>query len=461
MTSSSPNTTVRSKPINPEKQIFYLSTLLQVQQHLRQAESSRELAYIIVNDTIQLLPYRQAVFWEFSGSGRIQIRSVSGTDQVDANAPYILFLKHLIQDICRQSEDGIKVLTAGDIDQELAADWSTWLPEYLLSCPLSRAGGDTTGGLLFMRPASFDPAEMAVLEQLGNAFSHANQALEARTPKLFTRFRLGGRRAIRLILIALALSLLCFPVHLSVLAPMEIIPEEPLVVAAPMDGAVKDFMVTPNQPVKAGQALFALDDIRIRNEHDIALKTLAVVKADELRARQKAFADDTSRAELLLLKARIQEQKATVEYLAEKLDRSRVKAAEEGIAVFSDTNDWLGKPVVVGEKIMTIADPQKVAAEIQLPVADAINLAPGAKIRLFLNISPDSPIAASLHQTAYEAQLTADGILAFRLKARLADSENLPRIGLRGTAKIYGEKVSLFYYLLRRPLAFARQFLGI
>jgi hypothetical protein len=31
---------------------------------------------------------------------------------------------------------------------------------------------------------------------------------------------------------------------------------------------------------------------------------------------------------------------------------------------------------------------------------------------------------------------------------------------MKGTAKVYGERVSLFYYLLRRPLAAARQFVG-
>ena len=34
------------------------------------------------------------------------------------------------------------------------------------------------------------------------------------------------------------------------------------------------------------------------------------------------------------------------------------------------------------------------------------------------------------------------------------------RIGLRGTAKIYGERVLLGYYLLRRPLATVREWTG-
>ena len=84
-----------------------------------------------------------------------------------------------------------------------------------------------------------------------------------------------------LILTGLILLAFCLPLRLSVLAPMEIIPRDPIVIAAPMDGIIKEFMVTPNQPVTKGQPLFALDDIRLRNEYDISLKTLAVSRADE------------------------------------------------------------------------------------------------------------------------------------------------------------------------------------
>jgi hypothetical protein len=31
---------------------------------------------------------------------------------------------------------------------------------------------------------------------------------------------------------------------------------------------------------------------------------------------------------------------------------------------------------------------------------------------------------------------------------------------LRGTARIYGEQTNLFYYILRRPITTARQWLG-
>ncbi|MNJ03472.1 hypothetical protein D3C73_1637900 [compost metagenome] len=66
---------------------------------------------------------------------------------------------------------------------------------------------------------------------------------------------------------------------------------------------------------------------------------------------------------------------------------------------------------------------------------------------------------AQLERAAYEAQTTAAGQLAYRLDATFVEAS--PRIGLRGTAKLYGERAPLAYYLLRRPLAALRQGLGL
>lgn len=40
------------------------------------------------------------------------------------------------------------------------------------------------------------------------------------------------------------------------------------------------------------------------------------------------------------------------------------------------------------------------------------------------------------------------------------EGHGFPRIGMRGTAKIYAEQVSLGYYLFHKPLAYVRQTIG-
>ena len=109
---------------------------------------------------------------------------------------------------------------------------------------------------------------------------------------------------------------------------------------------------------------------------------------------------------------------------------------------------------------MTIADPTEVELEIWLPVDEAIALDRDADVTAFLNISPLKPFRGRLRQTGYEALPTPDGLLAYHLKASIDAHGSPPRIGLRATARITGQRVSVFTYLFRRPLGWVRRVLA-
>jgi hypothetical protein len=150
-----------------------------------------------------------------------------------------------------------------------------------------------------------------------------------------------------------------------------------------------------------------------------------------------------------------------VVYLTELLGKSKLTAPQGGVAVFTSQDDWRGRPVQVGERVMLIADPSLIDITIYMPPEDAIELEAGAPVELLLHVDPLSPLRAEIERSSYEATQTPDGTLAYIVRARLHPGQGLPRIGLRGTAKVYGGKVSLGYYLLRKPLAFARRSLGV
>ena len=62
----------------------------------------------------------------------------------------------------------------------------------------------------------------------------------------------------------------------------------------------------------------------------------------------------------------------------------------------------------------------------------------------FLDSSPLSSIEGKILRTSYKPELTAENILAYKIHASLEDNIEPPRIGLRGSAKIYGDRTSLF-----------------
>ena len=56
--------------------------------------------------------------------------------------------------------------------------------------------------------------------------------------------------------------------------------------------------------------------------------------------------------------------------------------------------------------------------------------------------------------------MSPEEVLSYKIGVSY-EGEAPPRIGLRGTAKIYGSRVTLFYYLFRKPITFVRQLIGI
>jgi multidrug efflux pump subunit AcrA (membrane-fusion protein) len=257
------------------------------------------------------------------------------------------------------------------------------------------------------------------------------------------------------------LLVLLLPVRMSVLAPAEVIALDAQVVAAPMDGVIERFAVQPNDAVTKDQWLLSLDQTTLASRREVAQQALEVSRADALVAAQKAFDNDESRAELAVLQGRVREREAELAFLDGQLARVQVRAPADGVAVFGDPNDWIGRPVQTGERIMLLADPADPGVLIWLPVADAINLEPGAEIRVFLSVAPLTPLTATLTQTSYQATVSPDGVAAYRIRGSFEDAPEVARIGLRGTAKVYGGRYPLIYLVLRRPLATLRAWAGL
>jgi multidrug resistance efflux pump len=218
--------------------------------------------------------------------------------------------------------------------------------------------------------------------------------------------------------------------------------------------------VRPNQEVQVDTPLFALDETTLRSRVEVLTREVAVADAELMSASQRAFDSEQGRNELALLHATTQQRRAELAAVQAQLKRTQVVSPRAGVAVFSDPDDWLGKPVSTGERVLQVADPSQPAMRIHLAVADAIALDSGARVTLYLTAYPLTTLQGRVLETSYQAKADADGVMSYRL---LASIEGLPaeaRLGLHGTAKLYGRRVTLGYYLLRRPLAALRGWTG-
>ncbi|CAK0760911.1 hypothetical protein CCP2SC5_280001 [Azospirillaceae bacterium] len=295
-----------------------------------------------------------------------------------------------------------------------------------------------------------------MIMRLAGCYAHAWLSLIGRRPR-----RSRSRMSRWIVAIgALSTFALASPTPQSALAPVEIVSVEPVIIAAPIDGVIKRFAIKPNQAVTIGQTLFEFDDTTLRNQVTVAERTLGVALAELRQSTQGAMFDRKRAEQMALLDAQAQVRAAELDYARSLLGRLVVKAERDGLAVFTDVNDWIGKPVITGQRILQIADPNHVEAQIELAVHDAVVLETGAPVELFLDNDPITPLSARLTTASYEAETPPSGVISYRLTATFLPNQKPPRIGLHGIARISGHSVPLALYLFRRPLTALRQWIG-
>lgn len=465
----------QSQPTQEPQQItgHALEALLEMGRRARQAVSTEVLGFMAVNDTHALAAYRQAALW-FSEQG---VKALSGVVQLEANAPYVLWL----QGVCQHLATNHPMSTLADasaLPETLAAEWSDWLPSHGLWLPMQgesegKPASMGLGGLLLTRDTPWGETDLVLLSEWMAIWSHAWRAHDRSSAWTWSSqhwlqvIRAQFRRRSdqvwwkqRRVHWALGvMALLLFPVRLTVLAPGELVPANPTVIRAPLDAVVGMFSVKPNEVVQAGQLLFSFDDAPLKSKLKVAQQTLSSAEAEYRQAAQLAVSDVKYKGQLALLMGKVEERRADADYLQGQLERSHVVAPQAGVALFDDPSEWIGKPVSTGERIMRIAAPDDLEVEAWLAVGDAVPLPKDAAVSLYLNSSPLNAVAAQVRYVAHEAVQRPDGSYAYRVRASL-QGKTEHRVGLKGTAKVSGTWVPLVYWILRRPVAAVRQLVG-
>lgn len=452
-----------------------LAVLLQLGRRARLAEDEAELGFVLVNETHQLTPYRQATLWLHDEG----VVALSGVVAPEANAPYVQWLSRLCRGWRADARKTPWTIQPTDLPEGAAAEWSQWLPAQAVCVPIPAVGQRFAGGLLILaREQAWSDGELALLSEWasiwasvralidkGGFFARLWQKLHGRPAALRPPAAGSSLSAVlkrpRTWVIAALLVIALLPVRLTVLAPAELVPLAPTMVRAPIDGVIEHVHVLPNETVSEGTPLFEFDRTSIRNRLAIAERSVDTVRAELRQRAQQALFDETSKALVAVLQGQLAERQLEVDYLRELAERSLVSAQRQGVVLFDDPSEWIGRPVITGERVMVIADEREAEIEAWLAPANAIALELGSVVSLYLNADPTRPLRAELRYVGHEALLRPDGQFAYRVRATLPQLDERSRIGLKGTARLEGGRVPLVYWVMRRPLAALRAWLGV
>lgn len=441
------------------KQNDLASMLLAFESSVRQLNNEPELFAHWCNDTRRFLGYRQAFLFhsKFRDTNPSLVAATS-LPAVDRDAPFVRWLEKVVgrmrTDVGLEDQHYFNLSEYSDDNDEEASQYPF---AELLWTPI-KEDGSTVGGFLGARETPWQLNEQQLTDRFCQLYVHSWQSIKGRgklaRKRLFTK-----KKAAVLAVLLLLLALL--PVSITALAPVEVVPRDPLIVAAPINGVVKDILVDQGALVAAGDVLIAFEDVEWRNELQVANENESVARARFQRESQRAISDSRAKREIAVARAELELATTEKRYAEDLLEKTRIAAAGDGLAVYTDKRDWIGKPVSAGETILQIADPQKVQFSIDLSVRDSLVLNDGARVKVFLDSDPLQPLEATLIEASYQAVRDKRDILSYRLTGGLNDSDQeLPRIGVQGTAQVYGGKAPLIYVLLRKPIASVRQFTG-
>lgn len=435
-----------------------LEALVELVRRARGARDVTALRFIAVNDSHLLAPFQQSALW-LEGEGVV---ALSGVIEIESNAPYVHWLERMAS---RLKGSPARALTAPDFVADTSREGEPWMPEHVLWVPFAGTGRNQgAGGMLVARPLPWREVDLRLFSEWLETWACIHQAATQPTgASLVKRWlrRLPARLRRRPLLWTAAVAAVgVVPVRLSVLAPGELVPAHPVVVRAPLEGIVKAIDVETNQPVREGQVLFTYDEAVLSSRLDVAAESLRTAEAEQRQLSQQALLDPKARGALANAKGAVEEKRLELDFLRDQLSRSKVLAPRDGVAFVDNPSDLIGRPVTAGQRILRLAEPEDKEVEAWLPVADAIALTEGADVRLYLNATPLEPVAGKLRYVAYEPTHRPDGTYAYRVRALIAGA-TAHRVGLKGTVRLSGARVPLVYWMVRRPLARVREFLGI
>jgi len=443
-------------------------TLVSLARRARHTENEATLRFVLANETYTLAKYQVALVW-IEGEGVV---SQSGVSHIERTSPFVMWANRVCMALSRQTEP--VVVAPAMIDAADVPQWSESLPARALWLPIEPVvieQGDaksrpvTRAGLLLARDEVWSPSEIALLAEWTEMWAQAWQLHYA--PSMRKRIGRGWRWLGHLTPLkkavygALLLAFLLFPVRLTILAPAELVPANPSVIRVPIEGVVEEFFVAPNDQVQAGQPLFKLDLTALTSQLQLARQEMLIASAEYRQSALQSLTDPKSLSMLTPQEGRALERQLQADYLERLLNKAQIHAPRHGVVIFDDPLEWIGRPVVAGEKVMVVAAEQDMEIEVWVPLKEAIELEPNAAVTLYLNTAPFAPVRGELRYLGHVAVPRPDGSYAYRMRARITDPGAAARIGLRGTAKVSGQYVTFSYWVFRKPIVALRQFLGV
>jgi len=435
--------------------IGQLKEYIHFEREIRSAENMDSLGFVACNYLKRFVSYDVAVFLIGRG-GQEKVQTISGVSDFEVNSPLVKACELL----CSQGDSPEDI-----VDVQYTSSMAPNISNCFESIGISQVtrvvliGNDAS--LLVIRDEPWQSHEIQMLQDISDVLSHSIISLKRQKDISFSRrlvqsFRPGWKWFGVGIL---ACSWL--PVPQSIIASAEVKASQPMVVSSGLNGVVEEVLVRPNENVSKGQLLVRFDDTDLNHQRSTILTELSLAEEQLRKAHQNSLHASDERTAFAQLSAQIEIKKLELSHIEEAIDRLELKAHSDGVVLFNRVEDWLGRSVSTGERIMQIAAADDNQFEVWVATNDAIDFSEGQSMKFFPDAHPLQSVDGSIVSFGFLASMSDTDTLAYRVLADPGEGADHLRLGMKGTARLYGEKAPLVYQLLRKPISSIRKHAGV
>jgi len=258
------------------------------------------------------------------------------------------------------------------------------------------------------------------------------------------------RKIILIVFVGLVIFFSFFKIDYRVTANTVIEGEVQRVVAAPFNGYIKEAPVRPGDIVKEGALLCLLDD------RDLKLERLKWATEKEQLTKQyhEAMAKH-DRAQITVIRAKIDQAEAQLSLIDEQLSRTRVTAPFNGVVMSGDLSQSLGAPAERGQELFKVAPLDAYRVIVEVDEKDIIHIQVGQKSELILPSLPGEALPFVVNKIT-PVSIAKEGKNYFRVEASMESHSERLRPGMEGIGKVTIDRRRLIWVWTHEAIDWVR-----
>ena len=223
------------------------------------------------------------------------------------------------------------------------------------------------------------------------------------------------------------------------------------------DGPIAKALKQDGDPVKKGEPILYYDLNLLNFKLANAKNQLAEAEKEYDLESRASFVDREKLGKVRLLEAKLNTAAVAVREAQWYLAHSTIKSPADGLLVLAGgrADQIENKAVRTGDKLFDIYGGKGIVAEIQVNERESSILAGKLEATLFPYTAPENGLRTEIISVRKIPELTEQRIYCYTVKARVLNPDGM-RYGMRGIARLEGERIPMWYYLFRSLMVYLR-----